>query len=81
MPRVVALKQIIKGQSEAFTRNLVEKMLTFALARGLEVSDRATVDEITQRVIRNDYRFSTLVLEIVSSKPFQMRSGENGGKG
>jgi hypothetical protein len=30
---------------------------------------------------QNDYRFSTLVLEIVNSKPFQMRTGESGGKG
>ena len=75
------LKQILKGESEAFTRNLVEKMLTFALGRGLEVSDRSTVDEIARRVIQNDYRFSTLILEVVNSKPFQMRNGENGGKG
>jgi hypothetical protein len=75
------LKQILKGQSDAFTRNLVEKMLTFALARGLEPSDRVTVDEIVRHVAENHYRFSSLVFEVINSKPFQMRNGESGGKG
>jgi hypothetical protein len=75
------LKEILKGQSEAFTRNLAEKMLTFALARGLEPYDRATVAEIVRRVAQNHYRFSTLVLEVVNSRAFQMRGIENGGKG
>ena len=56
-------------------------MLTFALGRGLEPFDRRTVDEIVRKMEQNNYRFSTLVLEIVNSKPFQMRSGESGGKG
>lgn len=75
------LKQILRGQSAAFTRNLTEKMLTFALGRGLEPFDRRAVEEIVRKVEQNNYRFSTLVLQIVNSKPFQMRSGESGGKG
>jgi hypothetical protein len=75
------LKQILRGQSAAFTRNLTEKLLTFALGRGLEPFDRRAVAEIVQKMEQNNYRFSTLVLEIVNSKPFQMRSGEPGGKG
>jgi hypothetical protein len=75
------LKQILRGQSAAFTRNLTEKMLTFALGRGLESFDRRTVEEIGRKMEQNNYRFSTLVLEIVNSKPFQMRTGESGGKG
>src|SRR5262249_37895747 len=69
------LKQILKGQSDAFARNLTEKLLTYALGRGLEAYDRAAVDQITQRLAANNYHFSTLVLEIVNSKPFQMRRG------
>ena len=75
------LKQILRGQSAAFTRNLTEKMLTFALGRGLESFDRRAVEEIVRKMEQNNYRFSTLVLEIVNSKPFQMRTGESGGKG
>jgi len=75
------LKQILRGESAGFTRNLTEKMLTFALGRGLEPFDRRVVEEIGRKMEQNNYRFSTLVLEIVNSKPFQMRTGESGGKG
>jgi hypothetical protein len=67
------LKQILKSQSEAFTRNLTEKLLTYALGRGLERTDASTVEHIVGRATANDYRFSTLVMEIVNSEPFQMR--------
>jgi hypothetical protein len=72
------LKSILMGQSEAFTRNLAEKLLTFALGRGLERFDRATVEEISRQVAQSNYRFSSLVMGIVKSKPFQMRSGDGG---
>jgi hypothetical protein len=75
------LKQILRGQSAAFTRNLTEKLLTFALGRGLEPYDRRTVEDIVRKMEQNNYRFSTLVMEIIKSKPFGMRSGEIGGKG
>jgi hypothetical protein len=72
------LKQILRAQSDAFTRNLTEKLLTFALGRGLESYDRDTVDHVAHQAAANGHKFSTLVLEIVNSKPFQMRSGERG---
>jgi hypothetical protein len=75
------LKEILRGRSEAFTHNLTEKMLTFALGRGLEPYDRRVVDDIVRKMEQNNYRFSTLVFEIVHSKPFGMRSVETGGKG
>ena len=75
------LKQILRGQSAAFTRNLTEKLLTFALGRGLEPYDRRTVEDIVRKMEQNNYRFSTLVMGIIKSKPFGMRSGEIGGKG
>ena len=59
------------------TSNIVERMLTYALGRGIETGDRATVDEISRRVAANGYRFSTLVTEIVDSQPFQMRRSEH----
>ena len=72
------LKVILKGQSEAFTRNLSEKLMTFALGRGLERYDRAAVDEVCQRAAQDDYKFSSIVLGIVNSKPFQMQSSDQG---
>ncbi len=70
------LKQALKNQSGLFTRNLTEKMLTYALGRGIEPYDRPAVDQIEQRLAANDYRFSALVMEIVNSKPFRMRRGD-----
>ncbi len=72
------LKAVLKAKSDLFTRNLTEKLLTYALGRGLEPYDSSAVDLITRRVSANDHRFSTLVIEIVNSKPFQMRSGDGG---
>jgi Protein of unknown function (DUF1585) len=51
-------------------------MLTYALGRGLESYDRPTLKAITQKLAQNDYRFSSLVLGIVESLPFQAGKGE-----
>lgn len=67
------LKQILKSQAPLFIRNISEKMLTYALGRGLEMDDRPAVDKIVQQLESNGYRFSTLVTAIVNSDPFQMR--------
>jgi hypothetical protein len=48
-------------------------MLTFALGRGLEPSDRATVDQINQKLIAGGNKLSVLVSAIVESEPFLMR--------
>ena len=70
------LKQILRGKSDAFVRNVSEKLLTYALGRGLERFDRPTVDAISRQVTAQDYRFSALVMEVVKSKPFQMQTAE-----
>jgi hypothetical protein len=70
------LKEIIKTDNRAFTAGLTEKLLTYALGRGLERYDQPAVKKIAGRVAVNNYRFSGLVLEIVKSLPFQMRRGE-----
>jgi hypothetical protein len=70
------LKAILKTDRAAFAQCLTSKLLTYALGRGLEGYDRATVKDITLRSAANDYRFSDLVTEIVNSRPFQMRRGD-----
>ena len=70
------LVRILQDDKDVFTRCLVEKMLTFAIGRGLERYDRPVVNSITHRLAENDYKFSTLVMEIVASAPFQMRHAE-----
>jgi hypothetical protein len=70
------LKAIVKGQSEQFVRNVTEKLLTYSLGRGLERFDRPTVDAISRQVAANNYKFSSLVLEVVKSTPFRMKTGD-----
>jgi hypothetical protein len=71
------LVDVLSRQPAAFAGAITEKMLTYALGRGLETYDRPTVKAITESLARNDYRFSGLVLGIVKSLPFQERSAEH----
>ena len=59
-----------------FARNVTEKMLTYALGRGLEPFDRATVNELMTDLEKDEYRFQTLIHEVVQSLPFLERRGE-----
>ncbi len=68
------LKQILMDDRNAFVRGLTEKLFIYALGRGLERYDRPTLAAITDALPAADYRFSKLVLGIVGSLPFQMRS-------
>ena len=70
------LVRLLKERRPEFTRCLTEKMLTYALGRGLEYYDQCAVDAILGRLAQNDYRFSELVLGIVNSQPFQKRRGD-----
>jgi hypothetical protein len=74
------LRALLKAEPGAFTECLAEKMLTYALGRGLERGDRQTVKTIARRVARDDYRFSRLVLEIARSEPFQMKEASRGAR-
>jgi mono/diheme cytochrome c family protein len=70
------LKKILRADRAAFAEGLTDKLLTYALGRGLERYDKPTVKQIASRAAINDYRFSSLALEIVKSLPFQNRRGE-----
>jgi hypothetical protein len=64
---------LVKQDREAFVRGLTEKLLTYALGRGLERFDKPVVSAIAAKLPSDSYRFSRLVLEIVNSLPFQHR--------
>ncbi|MBI3461879.1 MAG: DUF1588 domain-containing protein, partial [Planctomycetes bacterium] len=70
------LVKILSDRREQFSRALTEKMLTYALGRGLEYYNRCAVDKIVESLAKNDYHLLHLVTEIVLSKPFRMRRGE-----
>ena len=60
-------------------RGLTEKLLIYALGRGLERYDQPTVAEIAAKLPSQNYKFSQLVLGIVNSLPFRMRSARETG--
>ncbi len=70
------LKAILKADAPRFARALSEKLLTYALGRGLEPYDRPAVLRIAQRVEQNGYRFSELIAAVIESVPFQMRRAQ-----
>jgi len=74
----VELAEILRKREEKFGRAFAEKLLTFALGRGLQFYDRCTIDTIVDKAKANDYRFSTFVIEIAKSEPFLMRRGDGG---
>jgi hypothetical protein len=68
------LKKILRNERRGdFERCLTEKLLTYALGRGLEAEDVDTVDRIVDRIEKEDGRFSALLMGIVESAPFQQR--------
>ncbi|WP_428096438.1 DUF1592 domain-containing protein [Candidatus Rariloculus sp.] len=69
----VELRDAIVSQPERFVRTAVEKLLTYALGRGLEYYDMPAVRTIVREAAGSDYRFSSLVAGIVTSEPFQLR--------
>ena len=69
------LKNILLAKKELFARCLAEKMLTFAIGRGLEYYDKRAVDSILAHLKKHDERFSALVVGIVTSDPFRLRRG------
>jgi hypothetical protein len=68
------LVDVLAHQPDAFAGAITEKMLIYALGRGLESYDRPAVKAITANLKQNDYRFSSLVLGIVNSAAFQERN-------
>lgn len=67
------LKRFIRDKKSEFVEALTERLLTYGLGRGLERYDKPVVRAISRDVARQDYRFSSLVLGIVESLPFQNR--------
>jgi hypothetical protein len=72
------LRAVLSERRPAFARCLTEKLLTYALGRGLGRADRPAVADVARKLADNDYRFSALVLALVHSDPFQTRTGRGG---
>ena len=72
----VGLRQELVKQKDIFVGVMTEKMLTYALGRGLEYYDMPAVRKIDKNMRNNNYRFSSLVAGIVTSTPFQMKEAK-----
>ena len=70
----IELRRALLAQPEIFVSTLVEKLMIYALGRGLTAADMPLVRTIVRDVAAHDYRFSELVLGIVDSVPFRMRT-------
>jgi hypothetical protein len=68
------LKAIILESKDQFTSGLSEKVLTYATGRGMELRDRAAIRQIADRVKENGYGLRELILAVVESDTFRMRS-------
>jgi cytochrome c553 len=72
---IEGLKKVVLDRRDEFVECLAAKMLTYALGRGLESYDQPAVRAIRRQAASEDYRFSSMILGIVNSVPFQMRRG------
>ena len=70
------LRDALLKYSDRFVQTVTEKLMTYALGRGLEYYDMPVVRGITRAAAKNDYRFSSVVMGIVESEPFLMRAVE-----
>ena len=73
---VVALRQALVREPDMFVRTMTEKLLTYAVGRGLTATDMPIVRSIARDAAASNYRFSSIVLGIVHSAPFEMRTAE-----
>jgi hypothetical protein len=70
------LARVFVDQPDLFTSTVVEKLLTYALGRGVEYYDAPAVRAIVRRAAASQYRWSSLISGIVTSEPFRMRMSD-----
>ncbi len=68
------LRNALTTNPEQFVQTLTEKLMTYGLGRTVEYRDMPTVRRIVRDAAKDDYRFDTIVMDIVNSDQFQMRS-------
>jgi len=74
------LKNILMADKQLFARSFVEKLMTYATGRGVDVQDRCFVDDVVKSTSAGNYKFGEIVAKIVSSDPFKKRKVEGVGK-
>jgi hypothetical protein len=69
-----SLRDALMHRPEIFVHTMTEKLMTYALGRGLESKDVPYIRSVMRSASRDDYRFSALVLGIINSMPFQFKA-------
>ena len=68
---------LVRDLSDQFVKNLIENLLTYALGRGLEYTDKPAVEEALRRAVASRHAFQDIILAVCESVPFQkMRAGQ-----
>jgi hypothetical protein len=73
---IAGLEQGLLNRPEIFVGTMTEKLLTYALGRGVEHFDAPAIRKVVRQAKSDEYRFSSLILGIVKSTPFQMRTAQ-----
>ena len=68
-----AFREALLASGDDFMRTVAEKLMIYALGRGVDYYDQPTLRRIVRNLEQEDYRWSSLVLGVVASEPFQMR--------
>ena len=71
------LQKVLRTHSDDFVTTLTERLLTYALGRGLEYTDAPAVRQIKREAARTNYRFASLILGVITSTPFHMRMAQD----
>jgi hypothetical protein len=69
----VSLRRILLDKKDQFVATATERLLTYALGRGVEPFDMPAIRRMVREAAVNDYRWSSLIMGVVKSVPFQMR--------
>ena len=70
------LKRVLLGKKSQFTKAMTERLLTYALGRGVERTDRCNLDAMAKSVAAKNHKFSAMVEAVITSKPFRERRGD-----
>ena len=73
---VAGLQQALLRRPELFATTFSEKLLTYGVGRGVEAYDAPAIRKVVREAAANEYRFSSFILGIVNSAPFQMRRSQ-----
>jgi hypothetical protein len=72
------LRDVLYSRRDMFVETFAEGLLTYALGRGVEEYDRPVLRQIMREAASEDYRWSSVILGIINSAPFQMRRVSDG---